>query len=146
MAYIDNADIILRVTNDTAVQLTSETGSVVDTTVLDDVRESAEAEVESYLSVRYYVPVDVSGDTKLARLLKDVTLHLAIYKLYSRRPIKVPETVEKARDDTIKWLVRVTQGRVLLPATVTPASTTSNDPGQGSGGQAPNLSTLRDSL
>lgn len=127
MAYIDNADITARVGNDTAVQLTTDSGAVVDSVVLDEVRESAEGEVNGYLARRYAVPVDLTTHTDLAATLKGFTLDIAVFRLHSRRP-PVTEAIREARTDAVKWLTAVSEGKVILPAAVTPASTTSDDP------------------
>jgi phage gp36-like protein len=127
VAYIVNQDIIDRVGNDAAVQLTTDSGAAVDTDVLDEVRESAEGEVNGYLARRYAVPVDLTTHTDLAATLKGFTLDVAVYRLHARRP-PVSESIRELRTDAIKWLTAVSEGKVVLPAEVTPASTTSDDP------------------
>ena len=145
MAYIVNQDIIDRVGGDAAAQLTTDTGGLVDGAVLDEVRESAEGEVNSYLARRYAVPVDLSAHADLAATLKGFTLDVAVYRLMVRRP-PAPETHRTARDDAIKWFTQISEGKIVLPASVTPASTTADDPAQGFGSNDQNLAKMRDSI
>ena len=145
MAYIVNQDIIDRVGNDTAVQLTSETGTTVITAVVDEVRLSSEGEVNGYLAKRYAVPVDLTAHADLAATLKGYTLDIAVFRLHKRRP-PVDKDIRASRDDAIKWLMGIVKGEIVLPASVTPASTTSDDPQGTWGSDDKNLGTIRDSL
>lgn len=145
MAYIVNQDIIDRVGNDAAVQLTTDTGSTPSTTVLDEVRQSAEGEADGYLARRYAVPVDLTAHPELAATLKGFVLDIAQSRLMSRRP-PVSEAIRLARTDAVAWLAAVGKGEVVLPAASTPASTNADDPIGGWGSDAPNLSTLGENL
>jgi phage gp36-like protein len=127
VSYIVNQDIIDRVGPDAAVQLTTDTGSVADSDVLDEVRKGAEGEVNGYLAKRYEVPVDLSAHADIADTLKSFTLDIAAYRLHARRG-PVSEALRTSRDDAVKWLVGVAEGKIVLPASTTPASTTSDDP------------------
>lgn len=127
MSYIVNQDIIDRVGNDTAAQLTTDSGTTPDQTVLDKIRLNSEGEANSYLSKRYAVPVDLTAHADLAEALKGFVLDIAVYRLSLRR-LPVPKDYEQARNNAIKWFERVAKGEVHLPAAVTPASTTSDDP------------------
>lgn len=145
MSYIINQDIIDRVGNDAAVQLTADSGAVVDTDVLDEVRLSSEGEADGYLNRRYDVPVDLVAHPELAATLRGVVLDIAVYRLFSRRP-PVSEHYEKARANAIEWLMRVAKGEIVLPAETTPVSTESDNPKAVYGSQDQNLSTGRSSL
>lgn len=127
MSYIDNADITKRVGPDVAVQLTTDTGAVADTEVLDEVRDAAEGEVDGYLAKRYRVPVDLTAHPRTAGALKSFALDIAAFRLHVRRP-PVSEDIRTARADAIKWLRDVAAGTIVLPATATPDSTTSDGP------------------
>ena len=85
MSYIVNQDIIDRVGQSAALQLTTESGSTVDQDVLTEVRQSAEGEANGYLAKRYAVPVNLSTHADLAATLKGFTLDIAVYRLMSRR-------------------------------------------------------------
>jgi len=105
---------------------TADTG-VPDDDVLTDCVESAEAEINTRLAKRYATPVDTTVDTELARLLKRKALDLAEYFLSSRSD-QVSDVVGKKVDRVYEWLAAVTNGDVVLPGAVTPASTASRDP------------------
>jgi len=126
-SYITNQDLIDRVGNDAAVQLTTDSGSTVDDDVITEVVNSSEGEVNGYLARRYKVPVDLSAHADLAGTLKGFTLDIAEYRLRSRRQ-PVSDGVRTIREDAIKWLTAVSEGKVVLPAGITPASTTSDSP------------------
>ena len=145
MAYIVNQDIIDRVGNAAAVQLTTDSGAVVDTAVLDSVREGAEREVDRYVSKRHRTPVDVSTDADLASAMKALALDVAEYKLLQRRP-PIHETKQRMYDAVIKWLESFAKGEANLPGNVTPESTHTDNPISAFGSNTPNLSTMRDSL
>jgi len=68
---------------------------------------------------------------------------VAVYRLHARRP-PVPADVRTMRDDAIKWLKDVSNGVIVLPATVTPASTTADDPTAAWGSKEQNAATMRD--
>ena len=143
MAYITDQDLIDRVGNQTAAELTTDSGTTPDTNVLAEVRASAEGEVNGYLARRYAVPVDLGAHPDLAAVLKGVTLDIAVFRLHSRRP-PVPPDVRAARDDAVRWLTDVSTGKVVLPAAATPASTTSDDPMVDWGSHDPNATRLRE--
>lgn len=116
MSYITNADIELRVGAAAYAQLADDDGdAVADEAVINEVRLSAEAEVNSYLARRYAVPVDVSGDPELAGLLAAVTLDIAEFRLRARRP-PVAEDVRRRHEQTLAWLMRIAAGVVQMPA------------------------------
>lgn len=127
MAYIVNQDIIDRVGNERAAQLTADSGTTPDQAVLDEVRLGAEGEVNSYLNRRYAVPVDLTAHADVAAALKRFVLDIAVYQLESLRP-PAPDTARMVRDDAIKWLERVAKGEINLPTATTPAGTKSDDP------------------
>ena len=84
--------------------------------------------INSYVGMRYHVPVDVSGDTGLAAFLLSMTLNLAVFNLAARPGSEVPETIQRARDNETVWLEAVAVGNVVLPASATPASTDTREP------------------
>ncbi len=143
MAYIVNADIVLRVGDDATVQLTADTGSSVDATVLDEIRLSSEGEVNGYLAKRYAVPVDLSAHPDAAGTLKGFTLDLAVYRLHTRRA-PANKDVQQMRDNAIEWLKGIAEGKINLPVAVTPAATTADDPIVAWGSKEQNAAGMRD--
>ena len=128
MGYCDQADLVTRIGNDRMVQLTSDTGSSIDSTVVIAAIERASAKMDADLSSRYAVPVVTTGDAPLAATLRTIAVDLTEYYLYQRR-----EGTEGAKqslyDNAVKWLEDIRSGEHPLPATEgTPASTESSPP------------------
>jgi phage gp36-like protein len=122
MAYISNSDLQTRLGPAVYVQLADDDGDgSADAAVVDEVRLAAEGELNSYLSVRHAVPVDLSAHPELAGLLRGAALDLAEYRLRLRRP-PVPEDIRRRRDQTVDWLVLMAEGAVALPAVTVPGA------------------------
>jgi phage gp36-like protein len=118
MAYITNGDIESWIGTAAYVQLTDDAGSgSADTARVSEARQGAEGEANSYLSSRYAVPVDLSGEPEVEAVLRCFVLDLAAYRLHSRKP-PVPADVVRRREDAVTWLARVASGLVQLPAGV----------------------------
>jgi len=134
MAYITHADIEMRLGAETCIQLADDDGDgVADPAVVDEARLAAEGEVNSYLAVRYRVPIDTAASPELAGLLRSVTLDLVECRLRARRP-PVPEEARRCQDMALDWLRRVAEGTVELPATAElPATPTRGPLGQVAG-------------
>lgn len=127
MAYIVNADITLRVGSARVVELTTESGAVADSTVLDEVRQSAEGEANGYLARRYDVPIDLSAHADLTATLNGFVLDLAVFRLMARRP-PISEGDRLMRDNAIEWFKAVSKGEIVLPSGTTPDPTEADDP------------------
>lgn len=124
MSYIVNADIEIRVGSAAYVQLSDDDGDgQADTAVIDEIRLAAESQVNSYLARRYAVPIDLVLHTDLADLLKSITLDLAEYRLWCRRPPVSRDGVEK-HAHAVAWLTGVASGSIALPSAKEVASNT----------------------
>ncbi len=143
MSYFINQDIIDRVGTEMAAQLTTDSGSVPDQDVLDEVRQSAEGEANAYLARRYDVPVDTS-DAERAAMLKGIVLDIAVYRLMLRR-VPVSDDHVRAYEAATAVLTKIARGEIVLPGASTPASTEADSPKATYGSQDQNLSTIRGS-
>lgn len=115
MAYTTNADVEERLGSALYVQLTDDSGTgSADEDKVTEARQGAEAEIDSYVGRRYAVPVDTTGQDKLAAMLKSMTLDLAEHRLHARRP-PIPEAIRQKRAWAIQWLERVAAGQVVMP-------------------------------
>ena len=122
MSYITNSDIDLRLGTARYTQLTDDTGTgSPDSDVADEARLGAEGEVDSYLSQRFRVPIDLTKHPEPASVLKSIALDLVEYRLHARRR-QVPVDIINKRDAALAWLARVAAGEVSRP-TVTPIDT-----------------------
>ena len=117
MSYITNNDIQERLGIALYVQLTDDAGTgSADIDKVDEARLGAEGFVNSYLTRRYAVPVDVAGEADLAAVLASITLDVAEFRLHARRP-PVPGDVIGKQRAAEAWLEQVAAGRVKLPVT-----------------------------
>lgn len=108
MAYVSSDDMIARFGELEMIQLTDRANVVgeVDTDVLDAAIADAEAEVDSYISVRYAIPLASVPD-----IVKSMTADIARYRLYDT---EVPEIVEKRYDAALRLLRDVAARRASL--------------------------------
>ncbi len=127
MSYASNDELIARVGTTAAVQLTTDTGTTPDAAVVTEARTAAEALIDRWLGRRYATPVDVVTHADAGVVLKALTLDLAEYTLCARRT-PVDKDVRQRHEDAVAWLEKAAGGEVVLPAAVTPAATTADDP------------------
>ena len=127
--YASQADLKTRFEDDAAVAHLTDTADsgTPDSSVLDEVIDHAEGEIDSYVAVRYLVPVAVANNAGLAAMMKSVTLDMAVYHLYARHH-GVSEVVQGLYDKAIEWLKLIAAGEAVLPTPDTEAPTTSQDP------------------
>lgn len=131
--YATAADLLERFESDEHLAHltdTADTTGASDSDRVDEAINHAEGEMNSYIGMRYLVPVAVAtiGDAVLTAMLKSVCLDLAVFNLVKRPGIEVEDTVQRWHDGQIAWLEKLAKGQVVLPATATPASTSSRDP------------------
>src|SRR5690554_6477766 len=98
MAYVNSTEMIARFGELEMIQLTDRDNATgeVDLAVLDAAIADAEAEVDSYISVRYAIPLASVPD-----IVKSMTADIARYRLYDT---EVPEIVEKRYDAALRFL------------------------------------------
>lgn len=124
MSYITNSDIETRLGSALYIQLTDDAGTgVADATKTDEARLGAEGEANSYLAMRYAVPVDLSASPEAAAVLTSFVLDIAVYRLHRRKP-PAPADVVRAYAEAVTWLGRVASAMVQLPAGVALAEPT----------------------
>lgn len=107
MPYATLPGLVSRFGEDELVQLTDANRSgTVDISVLEQAIQDADGEIDSYLAVRYSLPLS-TVPTALMRIACDVTR----YRLYDSR---APEEIRKRYEDAVKWLAAVANGSVSL--------------------------------
>lgn len=124
--YASNAELKGRFADDEEVAYLTDdpdTGTPTES-VLTDVVEAAEAEINSGVAMRYLTPVDVTLDTELAALLKRKTLDLAEYYLH-RRGDHASEVKSLQGERVLEWIEKIATGARVLTGAVTVASTAS---------------------
>jgi phage gp36-like protein len=98
------------------VSLTDDAGSgAVDTSVVDRAIADAGEEIDGYVGSRYPVPL-----APVPGIIRKYAVDVAIYNLYSRRPMGAPEHRKARYDAAIKFLMAVGRGDLSLGV---------NDPG-----------------
>ncbi len=130
MSYTTNAKLKARFENDEAVAALTDTleeTGAPDEAVLTEVREDADGIVDSYLAVRYQVPITTTGHTVLENRLDSLTLDIAANNLLERGD-QVSEAKQRRHDRAIAYLEKVSEGKLDLPVGATLASTDSRDP------------------
>jgi len=122
MAYSTKSDILEQLDEEILIQLTddAETGSVDDDKVTRAIAD-ADATVDAYCQGRYTIPLSpVPGK------IRQISVDIAIYNLFSRRDDTAPETRNDRYKAAIRFLEKVSEGKIELGAT-TPAATTTRD-------------------
>ena len=123
MAYATQSDLVpRRLTELVLGQLTDDSGQdVIDADVVTQVLTEASATVDSYVRLRYAVPLQPSEQ------IKGLTLDIAVYLLYSRRD-RVSDSVQKRHDDAIQFLRDVGAGKAGLDQPVDASPQASGGP------------------
>ena len=118
-SYAATTDLIARFASsiEAAYATDAEASGTPSEDVLGECINTAEGEINSYLSVRYATPVDVSVDTELADLLLGVTLDIAEYHVLNRGP-EIGEQKIAQYERRIAWLKLFAEGGVSLPGAV----------------------------
>ena len=108
MAYAVLEDLLKMVPEDELAQLTSEAGGLPDALVAAEAIARADAEIDSYLGVRYQVPL-----APVPHRVKALSVDVALYHLYSRRGV-APEIRRRQYEDAIAFLKLVAAGQALI--------------------------------
>ena len=115
MAYSVQADVLKLMSKDSLIHLSndSEYADVIDTDNLTQAIADADALINDYLRARYTVALTSVPDT-----VKKISIDLAIFNLWSRRPETVmPESVILRKTDALQYLKDVQAGKVMLETT-----------------------------
>jgi len=123
MAYSTKADILEQLDEVILVQLTDDTGSgFVDDEKVSRAIEDADALVDAHCQARYQVPL-----SPVPAIIRQVSVDLAIYNLYSRRGDTVPENRIERYKNAVRFLERVSAGQISLGASSPAPDSTTND-------------------
>lgn len=117
MPYSVQADILNQLDEETLIQLTDDPGDgEVDDDVVTRAIADADATVDSYCQGRYVLPL-----SPVPAKVRQVSVDIALYNLYSRRGDTAPDIRKDRHKEAIRWLEKVAEGKVKLGAD-TPAS------------------------
>lgn len=125
--YATTSELQARFNSAEEVALLTHTVGTPDATVLTDMLESAEGDINSRIGKRYATPVVVTANTELTALMKRKTLDLAEFYLL-REGDRVSALKERQGESVLLWADSIAEGRYVLSGAVTPPSTASRDP------------------
>jgi phage gp36-like protein len=108
MAYCFEDDLLKMIPQAELAELTVESGEVPDSLIIADAICKAEAEIDSYLGVRYVVPL---ADPPAQ--VKALAVDLALYRLFSRRSIAPPVRQDKY-EAAVAFLKQVAAGQLVI--------------------------------
>jgi phage gp36-like protein len=108
MAYCSADDLLKMIPQAELADLTVESGEVPDSLIILEAISRAEAEIDSYLGVKYVVPFSPAPEQ-----VKSLTVDLAIYHLYSRRSI-VPPVRQQKYEAAVAILKQVVAGEMVI--------------------------------
>ena len=108
MAYCSEDDLLMMIPQSELAELTVESGEVPDSVIIMDAISKAGAEIDSYLGVRYVVPLATPSAQ-----VKALSVDLAIYHLYSRRSV-VPPVRQQKYDAAVAFLKQVASGQIVI--------------------------------
>ena len=134
MPYSTLNDIEDQISEEKLAQLTSDDGNIVDETVVSKAIADADSTIDSYISKAYSVPVMI---TPVPPKLNQLSVTIAVYKLFSRRASNVGgvnEVVRTDYEDAIRFLELVAVGKATIGIAPTPQVATSTG-GMVSGGK-----------
>jgi len=107
MAYCQTQDIINSITESTVLQLTDDTNAgQIDQTLLEVYMQSSSDEIDSYLSVRYPLPIAAIEESAIGQL-REACADLTIYRLFNRRQRGDTDNIISRRNQVISWLKQV---------------------------------------
>lgn len=119
MAYITTTQLSARLGSAIYARLTDRVnGTVADAAVAQQIVDEAEAEADSYLSVRYATPVSIAAHPEVSNVLEKRVLDLAEAAAWRGSPFVSgpPARVQETQDAAVRWFQSVAAGEVNLPA------------------------------
>jgi len=115
-------DILDQIDEAILIQLTDDTGAgAVDEDKVTKAIEDADATIDAYCQGRYTIPLSPVPDK-----IRQVSVDIAIYNLFSRRGDAAPETRKDRHKEAIRFLEKVGEGKIRLGA-ATPAPSNTPD-------------------
>lgn len=108
MAYCTQDDLLKLVPELELAQITAESGDAPDAAVVSEAIAKAEAEIDSYLAVRYQLPL-----AAVPARVKSLAVDLSLYHLYSRRSV-APEVRRQRYEDAVAFLKLVGAGKAEI--------------------------------
>lgn len=105
MPYCNQNDLEILIPVTELVELTTERGDIANFTIITEIINRVDTEIDSYVSVCYATPLVSVPD-----IIKWLSVDMVIYHLYSRRSV-VPSIRRTKYDDAVKFLQNVALGK-----------------------------------
>jgi phage gp36-like protein len=117
MAYCAYADIKKNLPEETLVQLTDDEGvGTVNQVRISEAIAQADAEINSYLGTKYTVPFTAP----IPDIVKQLSIKMSIYHLYSRRMEEIPKTRVDRYNNSLRILEKIAAGSISIGAATEP--------------------------
>ena len=113
MAYATQDDIITLYSEDALYVADRDGDGVVEADSVARALTSASGEIDSYIGVRYGLPLVVAEGDAASELLKQFCVDIAIYRLALARDV-LSEEHRRRYEDTIKHLDKIAKGTASL--------------------------------
>ena len=108
MAYCTQNDLLTMIPVKELAELTADSGDTPDSQVVAEAIQRADAEIDSYLGMRYTLPLNPVPDQVMG-----LAMDMALYHLYSRRSV-VPAVRQQKYEAAVVFLKLVAaEGAVL---------------------------------
>jgi phage gp36-like protein len=108
MGYCTVDDLLLLIPLAELAEISAEDQDLPDYLVVENAIDKASAEIDSYLGVRYILPLAAAPAQ-----LRNLSVDMALYHLYSRRSIAPPVRRQKY-DDAVAFLKQVAAGQAVV--------------------------------
>lgn len=111
MSYSVLEDIQIRISENILIQLTDDTDSgAVDSSKVEAAVEWADEIIDGYIRGRYTLPL-----TEIPGLIRNISVDLAIYRLYTRRmTADIPESITNIFKSSLKILSDIQTNKVSI--------------------------------
>jgi phage gp36-like protein len=116
MAYCTQNDLLTLIPQQELAELTADSGDTPDSQVVAEAIQRADAEIDSYLGMRYGPPLTAVPDQ-----VKGLSMDIALYHLYSRRSVAPTVRLQKYTA-AVAFLKLVAAGEAMLEEAGDPAS------------------------
>ncbi|MCL4503096.1 MAG: DUF1320 domain-containing protein [Deltaproteobacteria bacterium] len=108
MAYCSQDDLVKMISQTELAELTAESGNEPDAAVVAEAIAKAAGEIDSYLAVRYVLPL---AATPLQ--VQSLAVDMALYHLYSRRNV-APQVRRQKYEAAVAFLKEVAAGQAQV--------------------------------
>jgi phage gp36-like protein len=108
MPYCTQNDLETLISVVELAELTNESGIIPNSTIITEIINRVDNEIDSYISVRYKIPFDSTPD-----IIKKLSIDMTIYYLYTRRST-VPLIRRTNYEDAIRFLQNVAIGKIQI--------------------------------